>query len=155
MRAPAADARFSSSCSTLYCGVIRRNGKRVGIVDRSIRMWSNRLSRATAPLAEQLVGQAPGVEVLQRAGVDAERPGQVGLGVAPLQHGHVHARLREITREQQAGRPGADDGDGGPIDHDKLLTGCGTSGRQCRGPRARSASSGMARLTAARVSEKT
>ena len=83
-------------------------------MDRSIRRWSKRRSRSTgAPLGDELVGQAPGVEVLQRAGVHAERPGQVGLGVAPLQHGHVDAGLGEVAGEQQAGGPGADDRDGG------------------------------------------
>ena len=58
--------------------------------------------------------------MLQRPGVDAERPGQVGLRAAPLEHGHVHAGLGQVAGEQQPGGPGPDDRDGGlqfPIHH--------------------------------------
>jgi hypothetical protein len=57
----------------------------------------------------EFVGHAAGVQLLQRAGVHGERPGQVGhLGVA-LEHHAPHPGPSQVTGQQQPGRARAHD----------------------------------------------
>ena len=65
--------------------------------------------RLRCPGGDEFVGHAAGVQLLQRAGVHGERPGQVGpLGVA-LEYHAAHPGPGQVTGQQQAGRARADD----------------------------------------------
>jgi hypothetical protein len=57
-----------------------------------------------APGGDQRVGEAAGIEQLQRPGMDDERPRQVRRPRVALQHQHIQARRGEIAGQQQAGR---------------------------------------------------
>jgi hypothetical protein len=55
----------------------------------------------------QRLGEAAHLQVLERAGVHGERPGEVGAFGALLQDPDLQPRFREVSREQQPGRAGA------------------------------------------------
>ena len=60
------------------------------------------------PARQQLVGHPARVEQFQRAGVHRERPGDVGLSTALLEHPDSGAAERQLRGQHQPGRPGAD-----------------------------------------------
>ncbi len=95
----------------------REAGRQVAEVDPDPVEGLQRLDRAAG--GDEVVGEAPGVEEFEGAGVHGERPGEVGLGTALLQHGDAQAGRGEVSGQQQAGRPGADHDDVG----DGLLLG--------------------------------
>ncbi len=59
----------------------------------------------------QVVGQTSGVELLQRARMDAEGAGDVRLLDPSLEHHDVDTCRRQVTRQQQARRPRTDNQD--------------------------------------------
>ncbi len=69
-------------------------------------------AEARAAVGEEFVGEAAGVEHLERAGVDAEGPREVGqFGAAPFEDDDLDSGLGEIAGQEQAGGAGADDDD--------------------------------------------
>ncbi len=95
----------------------REAGRQVAEVDPDPVEGLQRLDRAAG--GDEVVGEAAGVEEFEGAGVHGERPGEVGLGGALLQHRDAQAGGGEVAGQQQAGRPGADHDDVG----DGLLLG--------------------------------